>query len=109
MIRTSLLLFMTIAVPLKAQPAPVDCVASGLIFVLGTGSQPEGEGFAYWASLSNPGLRTVHWRHRFGDGTPGPMQRLEASRQTRLALGHGAANLTPEEVARALVLRCLPH
>lgn len=104
------LLPLTMAAPLRAQTAPVDCLASGLVILLGTASAAqrpgEGQGFAYWATLSNPGMRPVRVELRFGDAAAAPLLRIEAGRMQRLRLGEGATNLSAEEIAAATRLRC---
>lgn len=100
------LLGLAMPAPLAAQPAPVDCLASGLVLLLGTASEAQGAGFTYWAVLSNPGMRPVRVEPRFGEAAAAPLLRIEAGRMQRLRLGEGAAQLSAEEIAAATRLRC---
>jgi hypothetical protein len=100
------LLPMAITGPLRAQTTPVDCLASGLVLLLGATSEARGDGFTYWATLSNPGMRPVRVEPRFGDAAAFPPFRLDAGRTQRLRLGDGAANLSAEDLAAATRLRC---
>lgn len=93
-----------LAWPAAAQPPAEDC--AGQVILLGTGSQAEGAGFIYWATLSNPGMRPVRVEPRFGEAAPAPPLRIEAGRMQRLRLGEGTARLSAEEIAAATHLRC---
>ncbi|MBS7788985.1 hypothetical protein KTR66_03205 [Roseococcus sp. SDR] len=85
--------------------AAQDC--AGQVIVLGAGSQAEGAGFAYWATLSNPGMRGVQVEPRWAEATL-PALRIEAGRMQRVRLGLGATRLTAEEIEAATRLRCQP-
>lgn len=91
------------AAPAWAQPAPGDC--AGQVILLGAGSQAEGAGFAYWATLSNPGMRAVLVEPRWGEARL-PALRIEAGRMQRIRLGTGAARLPSEEIEAGTGLRC---
>lgn len=92
------------ALLLAALPAAAqDC--AGQVILLGAGSQAEGPGFAYWATLSNPGMRPVQVEPRWGEATL-PALRIEAGRMQRVRLGTGAARLPAEEIEAATRLRC---
>lgn len=91
----------------QSQPQqPVDCLASGMLFLLGAGSQPEGGLVTYTASLSNPGMRTIWLRAGFAGAPPGEPLRIEAGRMLRLRLGEGQAVLSPEQVMAQARLLC---
>lgn len=100
------LLPLTFGTPLRAQPAPVDCLTSGLVLLLGTASEAQGAGFTYWATLSNPGMRPVRVEPRFGEAPAAPPLRIEAGRMQRLRLGEGSIRLSAEEIAATTRLRC---
>lgn len=100
------LLPLSFGTTLRAQPAPVDCLASGLVLLLGTASEAQGTGFVYWATLSNPGMRPVRIEPRFGQAPAAPLLRIEAGRLQRLRLGEGTANLSAAEIAADTQLRC---
>lgn len=92
--------------PALAQPPPAgagDC--AGQVILLGAGSQAEGPGFAYWATLSNPGMRPVRVEPRWGEAAL-PSLRLEAGRMQRIRLGMGTARLPAEEIEAATRLGC---
>lgn len=94
--------------PGLAQPPPAgagDC--TGQVILLGAGSQAEGAGFAYWATLSNPGMRPVRVEPRWGEAAL-PALRIEAGRMQRIRLGAGEARLAGEEIEAATRLRCQP-
>jgi hypothetical protein len=94
------------ALLLTALPAAAqDC--TGQVIILGAGSQAEGTGFAYWATLSNPGMRAVQVEPRWGEARLPPL-RLEAGRMQRIRLGTGAARLPGEDIEAATSLRCQP-
>lgn len=93
--------------PAWAQPAPAPGDCAGQVIILGAGSQAEGTGFAYWATLSNPGMRAVQVEPRWGEAALPPL-RIEAGRMQRLRLGTGAVRLPTEEVEAATRLRCQP-
>jgi len=102
-------MFLLGAAPARAQQSaaqqPVDCLASGMLFLLGTSSQQEAGTVSYTASLSNPGMRTIWLRAGFAGAAPGEPIRIEASRMLRLRLGEGEAPLSPEQIiARARLL-----
>ena len=101
------LLLIGAALPVEAQEAPsVDCVASGMLIVLGAGSEAAGEGVRHWVSVSNPTMRTVQVRHRLA-GNAGTT-RVEQGRTLRLALGPGPAALAVPDILRNLTLLCRP-
>jgi len=105
------LMIMLAAVPAQAQqPAaqqtPVDCLASGMLFLLGAGSQGEAGAVSYTASLSNPGMRTIWLRAGFAGAPPGGALRIEAGRMIRLRLGEGEALLSPEQIIGQARLLC---
>jgi|JI8StandDraft_2_1071088.scaffolds.fasta_scaffold194516_1 hypothetical protein len=85
--------------------AAQDC--AGQVIILGAGSQAEGAGFAYWATLSNPGMRAVQVEPRWGEGSL-PALRIEAGRMQRIRLGAGEARLAAEAIEAATRLRCQP-
>jgi len=95
--------------PVPQQPVaqqPVDCLASGMLFLLGAGSQQEGRAVSYTASLSNPGMRTIWLRAGFAGAPPGEPLRIEAGRMLRLRLGEGEALLSPEQIIAQARLLC---
>jgi hypothetical protein len=95
------------AAPALGQPpAPVWGDCAGQVILLGAGSQAEGAAFAYWATLSNPGMRAVRVEPRLGQAPAAPALRIEASRMQRIRLGEGAERLPAEAIEAAIRLRC---
>lgn len=92
------------AAPAAARSPWGDC--AGQVILLGTTSQAEGAGFAYWAALSNPGMRPVLVAARLGVDAALPPLRIEAGRMHRLRLGAGTTALAPDEIAGRLHLAC---
>lgn len=94
------------ALLLAAMPAAAqDC--AGQVIILGAGSQAEGAGYAYWATLSNPGMRAVQVEPRWGEARL-PVLRIEPGRMQRVRLGMGAARLAAEAIEAGTGLRCQP-
>lgn len=94
------------ALLLAALPAAArDC--AGQLILLGAGSQAEGPGFAYWATLSNPGMRAVRVEPRWGEARL-PALRIEAGRMQRVRLGTGANRLPAEDIEARTSLSCQP-
>lgn len=95
------------AAPAWAQPpSPAWGDCAGQVILLGTGSEGAGSGFAYWATLSNPGMRAVRVEARFGEAPAAPALRIEAGRMQRIRLGEGADRLAAEAIEVAIRLRC---
>jgi len=108
--RSLALMIMLAAGPAQGQQPlaqqPVDCLASGLLFLLGAGSQQESGMVSYSASLSNPGMRNVWLRAGFAGTQPGEPLRIEAGRTIRLRLGEGEALLSAEQIISQARLLC---
>lgn len=98
-------LMLGLAMPAAAQPLAAWGDCAGRVIILGTASQAEGEGFGYWASLSNPGMRPVVVAAGLA-GAPPQTFRIEAGRMQRTRLGGGNAALEPAAIEAATRLQC---
>ena len=99
------LMLLLAAAPAHSQQ-PIDCLASGMLFLMGAGSQQEAGAVSYMASLSNPGMRNIWLRAGFAGVPPGEPVRIEAGRTIRLRLGEGTAVLSPEQIIAQARLLC---
>lgn len=107
-LRLAVLLFLGAALPAHARDAPaVECVAGGMLIVLGVGSQPSPEGARPWVSVSNPTMRSVRVLH--GLGGSAAETRVEQGRTLRLPLGLPIGEPpTPDAILRGMTLLCRP-